>query len=225
MAFSYDLDPQTQPWWHWPLTCLIITLTYDLDLWPQTSFSDSGLKKKHNFREWPWTLILTFNPILIGVKVNLYAKNPGRRSNGVALRVYRQTMRYIGPIMLPLLLTWKVNTAVVRSPHYHVTSQRRPWHLVVVSKSKINFLLDNLINTPGLSRWCGRRSLNPQSLPTKLRLFPHLESSLLPKICWDPYLQMAFFTLKFGGKWWSNGQVGVNGRQSMTTLFSREFTP
>ena len=52
-------------------------------------------------------MTLTFNPILPGVKVNLHAKNQGRRSNGLAMRAQTdrrtdtQTDTHTGPIILP----------------------------------------------------------------------------------------------------------------------------
>ncbi len=68
--------------WPWPLT-----LTFWP--WPLTSFSDGRLKAQFLCL----ALTLTFNPILPGVKANLYGKNQGRRSNGLAMRAQtgRQT--------------------------------------------------------------------------------------------------------------------------------------
>ena len=64
-------------------------MTFDLDLWPWLLTSFSGRRLKNmifmlGLDLWPTTL--TFNPIKARVKVNLHAKNQGRRSNGLAMR-------------------------------------------------------------------------------------------------------------------------------------------
>ncbi len=73
-----------------------MTLTYDLQTWPWplTLFSDSRLNKPILIIDLDlWPMTLTFNLLLAGGKVNLYAKYQGHRSNGLAMRALtnRQT--------------------------------------------------------------------------------------------------------------------------------------
>ncbi len=49
-------------------------------------------------------MTLTFNSILTRVKVNIHAKYQGRWFNGIAVRVYKQTYKHTGPIILCLPL-------------------------------------------------------------------------------------------------------------------------
>ncbi len=92
-----DPDLWPSPWWPWPLT----------------SFSNSRLKNTlfmFDFDFWP--TILTFNPILARVTINLHAKSPGHSLNSLAMRVHtdRQTNKHTHarPIILPLPLTREV---------------------------------------------------------------------------------------------------------------------
>ncbi len=102
--------------WHFPVTFTFKLDLGDLELWalrplPLTSFSDNDLDLG-DFDLWPWNLTfdlgdldlwphcliidwktqfwcltLSFNTNVPGVKVNLHAKNQGRRSKGLAIRV------------------------------------------------------------------------------------------------------------------------------------------
>ncbi len=78
--------------WHWPLT---LTHDIDLDLWPWPQPLTLTLKQANSHVKtqfWAfdldlWPTTLTYIASLAKVKVELHAKDEGRRSNGSTMRV------------------------------------------------------------------------------------------------------------------------------------------
>ncbi len=131
MTLIYDLQC-------WPLTLTLVAWTFDL-------ISESRLKSTilmFDLDLWPMTL--TFNPILPWVKVNFHAKNQGRRSNSLAMRVqtdirtHTQTHTHRGLIILLLLLTREVNTP---ASAYCMQNHRAKMHINISYKNNLEYQL------------------------------------------------------------------------------------